>query len=194
MELGELVPSSAQRRGGADGLRHPGALHPSQSVRVRKLVGRPIPPVALESGDRQTLSLQRLLEESQLAVLYFYPADENSPLRDDMAFHWGFRDRLDDFLARRCRPIGISTEPTFDQADRIRVQKLQHPLLSDPRRLLARELSLPTYRDGNGIFYHRLTLVVFKVVIVRAHIPVNGGRCGAAEVLDWLEAQPDIIP
>jgi peroxiredoxin len=145
--------------------------------------------VELHAHDGPEQNLRALLAAYPFAALYFYPADKNSPLRDDMAHNNGFRDRHKDFAARDCRVIGISTEPPSEQADRIKFQKLEHVLLSDPDRILAKELGLETYQDGGERFYRRSALIVEAGLIVQVFFPVIDAARNAAQVLDWLRAQ-----
>jgi peroxiredoxin len=156
---------------------------------VTELVGRSVPSVELQRHEHSSENLRSASTESHLAVLYFYPADKNSPLIDDMAHHRGFRDHLDAFTARECRVIGISTEPVADQAYLVTYQRLTHLLLSDPGLLLARELRLPTYRDSGEWFYQRLALVTRAGVIAHVFFPIQDAARNAVDILAWVAAQ-----
>lgn len=127
-------------------------------------------------------------------AVYLYPGSAAS---DEHAYdtsladaeqHRGFRELHDDLIAHRIVTVGVSSQPFEKQQQTIVANGLPQQLASDESLQLANLLTLPTFRLGDRRFYHRLTLIVARGVILHACYPVTIPGRNANEVMDWLRS------
>jgi peroxiredoxin len=192
-EPGISHPCSLQSE---DLLGVPGGSRGCSSVSERRLVdglvGLVVPALLVSSSMGEPLNLQDFPARS--GVIYVYPGSggspdggESSPLQDT-AEHRGFRDLASDLTVLHFPVVGISTQSPEVQVEDAWANRLDHPLLSDPRLTLADALGLPTFTLDEARFYRRLTMIVRHGRITKVFYPVEGTR-NPAQVLTWARAQ-----
>ena len=165
------------------------------------LTGMAMPPLTLPATDGSLISLDAPLPGR--TVLYLYPmtGDPGRALPDG----WneipgargctpescGFRDHHVE-LARAGAPnvFGLSSQSTEYQAELARRLALPFPILSDESFELARLLTLPTFETAGMRLYRRLTMIISDARIEHVFYPVFPPDRHAAEVLNWLVANP----
>ncbi len=82
--------------------------------------------------------------------------------------------------------LGLSAQPSQEQAEFAAREHIPFPLLSDPQLELAAALRLPTFEAGGMRQYKRITLIVEDGAVVKVFYPVFPPDRNAAEVLAWL--------
>ncbi|MBE9500045.1 peroxiredoxin [Streptomyces sp. GKU 257-1] len=103
----------------------------------------------------------------------------------------GFRDRHAELLtAGASRVFGLSGQDSPCQRELAQRLRLPFGLLSDPVLALAGALRMPVLEVGGRLFYRRLTLIVRAGAIEHVFHPVFPPDRHAAQVLDWLRANP----
>ena len=161
-----------------------------------------VPPARREElRSRGTLDIAALAEETLVAYVYPRTGAPGLPLPDgwdDIPGARGctpqscaYRDALAAFAALGVKVIGLSAQPSVEQAAFAQREQIGFPLLSDPRLRLARSLGLPTFEAGGARLYRRLTFVAEAGRIVKVFYPVFPPDRDAAHVLGW---QPDRPP
>jgi peroxiredoxin len=103
----------------------------------------------------------------------------------------GFRDHFAELRAAGAETVyGLSSQDTDYQRELVDRLGLPFAMLSDVRLELATALRLPTFDVDGATLYRRITLVVRDGAIERAFYPIFPPDAHAAEVLDWLAANP----
>ncbi|MDF4252208.1 peroxiredoxin [Streptomyces sp. WMMB303] len=103
----------------------------------------------------------------------------------------GFRDRHAELLTTGAsRVLGLSGQDSPCQRELAERLRLPFGLLSDPVLALAGVLRMPLLEVAGRLFYRRLTLIVRAGVIEHVFHPVFPADRHAAQVLDWLRANP----
>lgn len=166
------------------------AATPEQPRPAERLVGRRIPPVALDSF-RCSFDLCEFACVFAF-VLYLYPGvgvsspdGEDTPRLDNVQ-HRAFRAHQRELEALEFQAIGVSSQSTHAQQRAVQANRLEHRLLSDPRLLLARELGLPTRTVDGARWYQRLTLIVTGGRIEKAFFPVRDPARSPARAIAWI--------
>lgn len=165
------------------------------------LPGTPMPALTLPATDGTEVRLDE--PRPARTVLYLYPmtGEPGTPLPDG----WneipgargctpescGFRDHHAE-LAQAGAPtvFGLSSQSTEYQAELARRLALPFPILSDESFELARLLTLPTFETAGMRLYRRLTMIISDARIEHVFYPVFPPDRHAAEVLNWLVANP----
>ena len=102
-----------------------------------------------------------------------------------------FRDHVADLgLAGADHIHGVSTQTVDDLAEARERLGLPYALLSDAELTLAHALRLPTFETDGRTLLRRLTMIVRDGTIAKAFYPVHPPEANAADVLDWLRANP----
>jgi peroxiredoxin len=101
-----------------------------------------------------------------------------------------FRDLRPEFDAAGADIYGISTQSTDYQNEAAERLHLSYPLLSDDDLELTRALRMPTMEVEGETLLKRLTLVLRDRTIINVFYPVFPPDGHAAEVLEFLRAQP----
>lgn len=169
---------------------------------ARHLPGRSLPPLAFRATDDTLMQLNQVA--SGRWVLFIYPLTGRPGV--DMPKGWdqipgargcshevcGFRDHLADLQAQGiAQVLALSSDGTQYQQDLTRRFHLPYRMLSDPELSLGRALQLPTF-DANGMtLYKRLTMIVRGTTIEHVFYPIFPPDTHAAEVAEWLRANPD---
>lgn len=165
------------------------------------LPGRSVPALTLPATDGVAVRLDQL--GAGRTVIYCYPLTGRPDL--DLPEGWDaipgargctneacdFRDHHAELLAAGAAAVfGLSSQTGDYQRELVERLHLPFPMLSDPERLLAAELGLPTFDAGGMTLYRRHTLVVRDGTIEHVFYPIFPPDRHAAEVLDWLRSRP----
>jgi peroxiredoxin len=165
------------------------------------LQGSLVPSVPLASTTGDLLDVGTLTGRT---VLYAYPRTgrpDTAPLvpewdqipgaRGCTPQACSMRDLHTELLAAGAdRVLGLSTQPTQDQAEVVERLHLPYPLLSDQGLALTRALRLPTFDVGGLTLLRRLTLVLDDGVVTHCFYPVFPPDTHGEEVLTWLASNP----
>lgn len=173
---------------------------PEDDGAAAHLTGAAMPPITLPATSGEEVDLSRL---GPRAVVYVYPMtgtpgvplvagwDEIPGARGCTPESMGFRDHYEDLTALGAGVFGLSVQSAAEQAEAAGRLALPFPLLSDSGLALAERLGLPTFTAADGVVrYKRLTLVLDQGRISHVFYPIFPPNQHAAEVLDWLRAQP----
>jgi peroxiredoxin len=168
---------------------------------ARHLTGAQVPDVALAATDGSTVSLGKLKGRT---VVFAYPRT-GQPGKPSLAPDWdkvpgargctpqscAFRDLHAELRAAGAAHVfGLSTQDTPYQREAVERLHLPFPLLSDEKLGLVRALNLPTMQVSGHTLTARFALVVDDARIVKVFYPVFPPDRNAADVLDWLKANP----
>jgi peroxiredoxin len=157
--------------------------------RVHRLVGMPA-QITLHNTEGDAI----FFGADVSFVVYLYPGSAASDEHGhdtslaDAEQHRGFRELHDDLIAHRVVTVGVSSQPFEKQQQTIMANGLPQQLASDESLQLADLLGLPTFRLGDRRFYHRLTLIVARGVILHVCYPVTITGRNANEITDWLRS------
>lgn len=174
---------------------------PQDDGGARHLLGMSMADVALPATTGGTVSLARLKGR---AVVFAYPRTGQpglpSPVPDwDMIpgargctpQSCGFRDLCRDLNAAGAQGVfGLSTQDTAYQREAAERLQLPFPLLSDEKLALANAMRLPTMHVAGETLFRRMALVVDDGRVSHVFYPVFPPDRNAADVLDWLKANP----
>ncbi|MBV7708152.1 redoxin family protein [Nocardia nova] len=166
------------------------------------LTGQTLPSLAFDSTDGTVVDLSRL--GSQRVVLYLYPLtgrpDADLPVgwnsipgaRGCTAQACDFRDHHQDLRAAGVQCVyGLSSQPSTYQAEVVDRLRLPFAMLSDTGLRLAATLAAPTFEVDGTTLYKRMTLIVREQTIEHVFYPVFPPDQHAAEVLRWLQRNPE---
>ena len=169
------------------------------------LTGMRLPEVALPATDGSSVVLGTLAGRT---VVFAYPRTgvpgEPSPVaewdqipgaRGCTPQSCAFRDLHRDLhSAGASRVFGLSTQAsTYQREARDRLH-LSFELLSDRVLALTKAARLPVMKVGDMTLIRRLALVIDDGVIVKVFYPVFPPDRNAADVLAWLQANPQAAP
>ena len=165
------------------------------------LAGMVLPEVALPATDGRLISLARLPGR---AVVYAYPrtGEPGKPLPTPDWDHipgargctpqsCSFRDYYAELKELGADHVfGLSTQNTAYQQELVERLHLPFPVLSDEKLELVRAARLPTFKAAGLTLLKRLTLVIDNGRVTRVFYPVFPPDRSAADVVDWLRANP----
>jgi peroxiredoxin len=163
-----------------------------------RLLGMRLPAIALVSTRGGSVDVAAAAAKARTLVLYVYPRTgtpgEPSPdgwdaipgARGCTPQSCAFRDHHAELRTLGADVIGLSAQPTAEQAAFAAREHLPFALLSDRALRLARALTLPTFEAGGMRLYKRITLVVEDAAIAKAFYPVFPPDRNAADVITWL--------
>ena len=156
-------------------------------------------PLRATSGDSVDLSVF-----GGRTIVYAYPRT-GVPGEDPLVPDWdeipgargctpescGFRDHFTDLIEAGAAGVyGLSTQESDYQREAAQRLSLPFPILSDAELELTGALRLPTFEAAGQTLLRRLTLVVRDGSVEKLWYPVFPPDRHAAEVLDWLRANP----
>jgi len=168
---------------------------------MRHLAGARVPDVALPSTAGGTVSLGRLKGRT---VVFAYPRT-GQPGQPSLLPDWdmipgargctpqacSFRDLYRDLTGAGCDAVlGLSTQDTAFQREAAERLALPYPILSDEKLALASAMRLPTMPAGAVTLLKRFALVIDDGVVRQVFYPVFPPDRNAADVLDWVKANP----
>jgi peroxiredoxin len=173
---------------------------PEDDGAAAHLTGAAMPSITLPATSGEAVDLSRL---GPRAIVYVYPMtgtpgvalpegwDDVPGARGCTPESMGFRSHYDELTALGAQVFGLSVQTTAEQAEAAERLALPFPLLSDSGLVLAERLQLPTFTAADGVVrYKRITLVLDQGTISRVFYPIFPPNQHAAEVLDWLRANP----
>jgi peroxiredoxin len=161
------------------------------------LAGTPLPALAFDST-AGPVDLAELATD--LLVLFIYPHATGLPdapvpgwdlipgARGCTAQSCAFRDQHDRLADLGATLAGLSVQTPDEQREFAARTGVRYRLISDPDRLLADALALPTFTAGGRIFYKRVTLIANKGRIAKVFYPVFRPEQNAADVVDWIQS------
>jgi peroxiredoxin len=173
---------------------------PEDDGAARHLDGMALPRLALPATDGTSIDLSGLAGRS---VLYAYPLtgrpgvplpagwDEIPGARGCTPQSCGFRDHLADLIAAGASHVfGLSTQTRDYQREAVERLHLPFPLLSDSSLAFARTLRLPVMQVEGKTLLRRMALIIDDGITTKAFYPVFPPDRNAADVLEWLKANP----
>lgn len=173
---------------------------PADDGRAAHLTGLSLPSVALAATDGSQVDLSKLPGRS---VVYIYPMTG----RPDIALPEGwdmlpgargctpqscaFRDHHDELKTLGANHLfGLSSQNTIYQREASERLHLPFAILSDEHLDLAKALNLPLMQVEGMTLIKRLTLIIRDGRIEHVFYPVFPPDRSAADVMDWLTANP----
>jgi peroxiredoxin len=168
---------------------------------AKHLMGAKIPPVALRATDGASVTLSALPGR---VVLFGYPRT-GEPGQIGLVDDWdmipgargctpqtcAFRDLFKDLKAAGAQHVfGISTQVTEYQREMVERLHVPFQVLSDSDLAFARALNLPSMDVAGLTLIKRLALIIDDAKITHVFYPVFPPDRNAADVLEWLEANP----
>jgi peroxiredoxin len=163
------------------------------------LIGMPVPSVALNATDGQSIDLGH--RPAPHTIVYCYPRtgrpgvalptgwDQIPGARGCTPESCSFRDHHRDLLALGAEVFGLSTQDGDYQREAVDRLHLSFPLLSDEGLQFTRALSLPTFEVDGMTLIKRLTLVLAAGRIEHVFYPIFPPDRHAEEVIAWLNAR-----
>lgn len=161
-----------------------------------------IPSVALDATSGGIINLGKL---SGIIVIYFYPMtgrpdspalvgwNEIPGARGCTPQSCAFRDYHDELERLDVKVFGVSAQSLEDQKEaKIRLE-LPFELLNDSEFSLTEAMRLPTFEYENSRLMKRLTVVSIDGVIKKVFYPVFPPNQNAADVIEWLGNNIDIL-
>lgn len=162
------------------------------------LLGRKMPPIALESTGGEPVNLAAL---SGTLVIYAYPmtAKPGVALPDDWDSIPGargctpqscaFRDHAAELKEQGVDTVfGLSTQSREYQTEAATRLKLPFLLLSDMPLALTKAMTLPTFDVAGMTLLRRFTLVVKDGFVSKVFYPVFPPDSNASAVVEWLRS------
>jgi peroxiredoxin (alkyl hydroperoxide reductase subunit C) len=174
---------------------------PTDDGSAAHLSGMTIPPVSLRATDDTAVDLSTLAGRT---VVFAYPRT-GEPGKVSLVDDWdmipgargctpqtcSFRDLFAELRAAGARHVfGLSTQSNEYQAEMAARLHLPFPVLSDEKLKLTEALQLPTMEVAGLTLIKRLALIVDDGRITHVFYPVFPPDRNAADVLDWLKANP----
>ena len=167
---------------------------------ARHLEGMALPALTLPASDGAVVDLSAL---PGLAVVYAYPMtgrpDVPAPEGWDMIpgargctpQSCAFRDHFAELRALGARHLfGLSTQDSAYQQEAAARLHLPFALLSDHDLALATALNLPCLEVAGMTLLRRLTMILSEGRVRKVFYPVFPPDRSAADVMDWLRANP----
>jgi thioredoxin-dependent peroxiredoxin len=136
--------------------------------------GDPAPELKLKDQDGNLVFL-RDFREKNWVLLYFYPKDDTPGCTVEAC---SLRDALEDLTRAGVQLLGVSTDTGESHQRFARKYRLNFPLLSDPKRKVARAYgALAFYRLAR-----RMTFLIDPQGIIRRIFPKVNPRMHAEEI------------
>jgi peroxiredoxin len=168
---------------------------------ARHLQGMMLPDVSLGATDGRDVSLARLPGRT---IVYAYPRtgepgkatltpdwDQIPGARGCTAQSCAFRDHFAELKAAGANDVfGLSTQSAAYQQEMAARLHLPFPVLSDEALALTRAARLPTFEAGGLTLIKRLALILDDGRVTQVFYPVFPPDRNAADVLEWLQANP----
>ena len=174
---------------------------PTDDGGARHLPGQVLPPITLPATSGSLVRLDRVADGRW--VLFIYPStgkpgepipigwNEIPGARGCSHEACGFRDNIAAFERLGIEAVlALSSDRTEYQQAVVRRFHLPYLMLSDPALSLAAALKLPTFQALGKTLYKRLTMILRDRTIEHVFYPIFPPDTHAAEVLDWLTANP----
>jgi peroxiredoxin len=174
---------------------------PADDGGTAHLAGMTIPPISLIATDDTTVTLSAL---SGRTVVFGYPRT-GEPGKIALVDDWdmipgargctpqtcAFRDLYAELKAAGATHVfGLSTQSNGYQTEMASRLHLPFPILSDEKLELTRALNLPTMDVAGLTMIKRLALIIDNGRITHVFYPVFPPDRNAADVREWLEANP----
>jgi peroxiredoxin len=174
---------------------------PTDDGGAAHLKGMKIPAVSLRATDDTAVDLSTLAGRT---VVFAYPRT-GEPGKVSLVDDWdmipgargctpqtcSFRDLFAELRAAGAKQVfGLSTQSNEYQAEMAARLHLPFPVLSDEKLKLTEVLQLPTMEVAGLTLIKRLALIVDDGRISHVFYPVFPPDRNAADVLDWLKANP----
>ena len=174
---------------------------PADDGTAAHLVGLAVPPVGLVATNDTSVTLSALPGRT---VVFAYPRT-GEPGKIALVDDWdmipgargctpqtcAFRDLFAELKAAGAGHVfGLSTQSNEYQTEMASRLHLPFPVLSDEKLKLTRALNLPTMEVAGLTMIKRLTLIIDDARIRHVFYPVFPPDRNAADVLDWLKANP----
>ncbi len=166
-----------------------------------------MPTLSLPATNGGRMRVDLTPDGADRLVLFAYPRT-GRPGEDPLVPDWdlipgargctpqacSFRDLAAELGTAGAAVAGLSTQDSDYQRESAQRLHLPFPLLSDATLTLADALRLPTFRVAGLTLLKRLGLVIRDGVIERVSYPVFPPDRHAADVLDWIRANPVAVP
>ncbi|MCP3470441.1 peroxiredoxin [Bradyrhizobium sp. CCGUVB1N3] len=174
---------------------------PTDDGGAAHLKGMIVPPVSLRATDDTSVTLSAL---SGRTVVFGYPRT-GEPGKIALVDDWdmipgargctpqtcAFRDLFAELKAAGASHVfGLSTQSNDYQTEMASRLHLPFPVLSDEKLALTRVLNLPTMEIAGLTLIKRLALIIDDAKVTHVFYPVFPPDRNAADVLDWLKANP----
>ena len=174
---------------------------PTDDGSAAHLKGMKIPAVSLRATDDTAVDLSTLAGRT---VVFAYPRT-GEPGKVSLVDDWdmipgargctpqtcSFRDLFAELRATGAKHVfGLSTQSNAYQTEMAARLHLPFPVLSDEKLKLTEALQLPTMEVAGLTLIKRLALIVDDGRIAHVFYPVFPPDRNAADVLDWLKANP----
>ena len=174
---------------------------PTDDGAARHLPGQMLPALTLPTTAGSLQRLDRIADGRW--VLFIYPSTGKPG--DDIPAGWNdipgargcsneacsFRDNLGALEHLGIEHVrALSSDPIEYQQALVRRFHLPYLMLSDSELSLAAALKVPTFQAHSKILYKRLTMVIRGSTIEHCFYPIFPPDSHAAEVVDWLTANP----
>jgi peroxiredoxin len=169
---------------------------PIDDGKCDRLLGEPMPSIALPSTQREQIDLSII---PGYVVLYCYPMtgqpgvplptgwDEIPGARGCTPQSCAFRDLHQELNELGAQVFGLSTQSTEYQTEAADRLHLPFPLLSDADLRFATALKLPMFEIDSQQLIKRVTLIVKAGKIVKVFYPVFPPDRNADETICWLK-------
>jgi peroxiredoxin len=167
------------------------------------LLDASVPAVVLGASRGEPVELAAAAEGAIL-VIYIYPQtgipgqplpegwDRIPGARGCTPQSCAFRDSAAQLVGLGATVFGLSAQNLDEQREFANREQLPYPLLNDSGFQLADEMGLPTFSADGRRFYRRLTFIVRQARVAKVFYPVFPPQDNAADVIDWLCAQPGL--
>ena len=174
---------------------------PDDDGAASHLVGMTIPPVSLRATNDTAVVLSELQGRT---IVFAYPRT-GEPGKIALVDDWdlipgargctpqtcAFRDLFAELKAAGAAQVfGLSTQSNAYQTEMASRLHLPFPVLSDEALELTEELNLPVMEVADVTLIKRLALVIDDTKITQLFYPVFPPDRNAADVLQWLKANP----
>jgi peroxiredoxin len=179
----------------------PDLPRPLDDGAARHLQGMMLPDVPLRATDGRDVSLARLPGRT---IVYAYPRT-GEPGKATLTPDWdqipgargctpqscAFRDHFGELKAAGANDVfGLSTQSVAYQREMAARLHLPFPVLSDEGLALTRAARLPIFEAGGLTLIKRLALILDEGRVTQVFYPVFPPDRNAADVLEWLRANP----
>lgn len=167
-----------------------------EGLNMQRLVGHPLPDIALGATNGGTVNLRDLPGAS---VIFCYPwtgrpGHPNPPNWDTIEGAHGstpqaqaYADLYPLFCKQGIGILGLSIQDTDYQREFALRMGLPFPLLSDVRMAFSNALGLPTFATGGVSYLRRLTIIASAGIIQHVRYPVSPPEHDASDTLLYFQ-------